>query len=226
MIEDGPFTTANVLWIERARSGPGNVPGYHVESSTYSLITAFLSGLHGIHKEVPENLGPKAVSLPNLEVVQDACLKEFGRSRNMKKAYLTAAVSTLTSLQKPLTIHQTSILQWCLTFSSPRNVSEKVPVSELGKESMEPSQTTGMRCTCCQNFQNLNVGPYLPFTTCRDGQKYAGIYLYNKEANKVSGCPAHAPSIQAVMDAIKTQSRAKGAAATWQHGDAMTIKDL
>jgi len=58
MIEDGPFTTANVLQIERARSGPCNVPGYHVKSSTYSLITVFLSGLHGILKEVPENLGP------------------------------------------------------------------------------------------------------------------------------------------------------------------------
>lgn len=29
----------------------------------------------------------KAVSLPNLKVVQDACLEEFGRSKNTKKAY-------------------------------------------------------------------------------------------------------------------------------------------
>ncbi|KAF8226398.1 hypothetical protein L208DRAFT_1380227 [Tricholoma matsutake] len=58
MIEDGEFTPANVLWIERVRSGPGDVPSYHVELSTYLLITALLSGLHGIHKEVPENSGP------------------------------------------------------------------------------------------------------------------------------------------------------------------------
>jgi hypothetical protein len=29
----------------------------------------------------------KAVSLPNLKVVQDACLEEFGKSKNTKKAY-------------------------------------------------------------------------------------------------------------------------------------------
>ncbi|KAF8232507.1 hypothetical protein L208DRAFT_1377624 [Tricholoma matsutake] len=58
MIEDGPFTPANVLQIERARSGPGDVPSYHVELSTCLLITALLSGLHGICKEVPENSGP------------------------------------------------------------------------------------------------------------------------------------------------------------------------
>jgi holliday junction resolvase YEN1 len=58
MIDDGPFTPANILWIERVRSGPGNVPGYCVELSTYSLITALLSGLHGIRREVPANSGP------------------------------------------------------------------------------------------------------------------------------------------------------------------------
>ena len=58
MIDDGPFTPANVLRIERARSGPGDVPGYRVELSTYSLITALLSGLRGIRREVPENSGP------------------------------------------------------------------------------------------------------------------------------------------------------------------------
>jgi hypothetical protein len=62
MIEDGPFTPANVLRIERARSGPGDVPGYRVELSTYSLITALVSGLHGIRKEVPENSGPRPLT--------------------------------------------------------------------------------------------------------------------------------------------------------------------
>ena len=61
---------------------------------------------------------------------------------------------------------------------------------------------------------------------CRNGQKYAGAYVYDMETDIVSGCPARAPSVHAVMDAIKTWSGAKGAAATWQHAKAMTIEDL
>jgi hypothetical protein len=62
MIDDGPFTPANILRIERAKSGPGDVPGYHVELSTYSLITALLSGLRGIRTQVPENSGPRPLT--------------------------------------------------------------------------------------------------------------------------------------------------------------------
>ena len=63
MIEDGLFTLINVPWIERVRSGPGNIPGYHVELSIYSFITTLLSGLHGLHGQVPENSRPSFLDI-------------------------------------------------------------------------------------------------------------------------------------------------------------------
>lgn len=61
---------------------------------------------------------------------------------------------------------------------------------------------------------------------CRDGQKYAGPYIFDESTQQVSGCPARAPSVRAVIDAINTKASAKGAAATRQHAEALTIEDL
>ena len=60
----------------------------------------------------------------------------------------------------------------------------------------------------------------------RDDQKYAGVYSYDKKTDVVSGCPAKAPIVHTVMKAIKTREVSKGAAATRQHAEAMTIEDL
>lgn len=62
--------------------------------------------------------------------------------------------------------------------------------------------------------------------TCRDDQKYAGEYSYDKKTDTVLGCPARAPAVAAVHDAVKTWSGVKGAAATRQHAEAMTIEEL
>ncbi|KAJ7616035.1 hypothetical protein FB45DRAFT_1106987 [Roridomyces roridus] len=56
--------------------------------------------------------------------------------------------------------------------------------------------------------------------------KYAGKYQYDEETEKVSGCPARAPEIEAFMKCIKTKTRVKGEAATRRHAEAMTIEDL
>lgn len=60
----------------------------------------------------------------------------------------------------------------------------------------------------------------------RDDHKYAGNYSYNRETDLVSGCPAKAPIVHTVMKAIKTRAVSKGAAATRQHAEAITIEDL
>jgi hypothetical protein len=65
MIDDGPFTPANVLRIEHARLGPtqaAGVPGYRVELTTYSLVNATVSKLHGIRGPVPSSNGPRPKS--------------------------------------------------------------------------------------------------------------------------------------------------------------------
>ena len=55
MITDGTFTPANVLRIDRARYGPicsDGVPGYRVELTTRSLVSAVLSKLRGLRGPV------------------------------------------------------------------------------------------------------------------------------------------------------------------------------
>ncbi|KAF8239578.1 PIN domain-like protein, partial [Tricholoma matsutake] len=106
MIKDGPFTPANVLWIERARSGPGDVPSYCVELSTYLLITALLSGLHGIRKEVPENSGPHPLTfvwIPAsiLHMALPVLVKQF----EVKKAQLVSnSISCIVTLNLTCTL--------------------------------------------------------------------------------------------------------------------------
>ncbi|KAJ7473394.1 hypothetical protein FB451DRAFT_1468164 [Mycena latifolia] len=58
------------------------------------------------------------------------------------------------------------------------------------------------------------------------GGKYAGVYKYDEETEKVTGCPARAPEIQAFMKCIKTKARVKGEAATRRHAEATTIEDM
>ena len=58
-ISDGPFTPANILQVIVAKAGPGGIPGFCVELSTYSLIAALLSGLKGLPGSVPLSSGPR-----------------------------------------------------------------------------------------------------------------------------------------------------------------------
>lgn len=60
----------------------------------------------------------------------------------------------------------------------------------------------------------------------RDGTRYAGEYKYDEETGKVSGCPARAASIETFIKAVRTKAGVKGAAATRNHAEAMTIEDL
>lgn len=48
----------------------------------------------------------------------------------------------------------------------------------------------------------------------------------DQETKEVSGCPARAPSVIAVLDAIETKASAKGEAATCNHAKTITIEDL
>ena len=61
---------------------------------------------------------------------------------------------------------------------------------------------------------------------CRDGQKYANSYSYDEATDKVSGCPARAPSVDAIREAVKTRSGVKGAAASRQHAEALSLEEL
>ncbi|KAF9060116.1 hypothetical protein BDP27DRAFT_1494686 [Rhodocollybia butyracea] len=61
----------------------------------------------------------------------------------------------------------------------------------------------------------------------RDGEKYAGeAYHYDKRTGIVSGNPAHSHLINTFQRIMKTKAAAKGVAATRNHAEAMTVKDV
>ncbi|TRM70318.1 hypothetical protein BD626DRAFT_563974 [Schizophyllum amplum] len=59
-----------------------------------------------------------------------------------------------------------------------------------------------------------------------DGTKYAGEYKYNSGSKEVLGCPARASHVKAFITMIKNRDNAKGASATRNHAEAMTLEDL
>ena len=79
-------------------------------------------------------------------------------------------------------------------------------------------------------FHSHGNGPGSKLTsvgTPRDsGGRYSGQYLYDEAMDVVTGCPARAPVVLAVMKAIKTMNRVKGMRANRQHAEAITIEEL
>ena len=60
----------------------------------------------------------------------------------------------------------------------------------------------------------------------RDNDQYSGEYSFDEKQGKVHGCPARAPVVRSVMQAAKTRACAKGASATQNHAEAMTIEEI
>ncbi|KAJ7795219.1 hypothetical protein B0H14DRAFT_2532529 [Mycena olivaceomarginata] len=96
-------------------------------------------------------------------------------------------------------------LELCLT--------QKCIVEGLGKSTAE-----GLHGAWAKYWDELQV--ILP------GGKYAGAYQYDEDTDKVTGCPARAPEIQAFLKCIKNKSRIKGEAATRRHAEATAIEDM
>ena len=60
----------------------------------------------------------------------------------------------------------------------------------------------------------------------RDNDQYAGEYSFDEKQGEVRGCPARAPSVGSVIQVVKTRARTKGASATRNHAEAMTIEEI
>ncbi|KAJ6458538.1 hypothetical protein C8R45DRAFT_843762 [Mycena sanguinolenta] len=58
------------------------------------------------------------------------------------------------------------------------------------------------------------------------GDKYSGPYHLDESSGIVTGCPARAQIIQTFLKVIKNKSGVKGAAATRNHAEAMTMADM
>ena len=64
------------------------------------------------------------------------------------------------------------------------------------------------------------------FINSEGNGKYAGAYKLDDDTGEVSGCPARSLSVKDVMKAIKNKANKKGASATRNHAEAMTLDDL
>lgn len=60
----------------------------------------------------------------------------------------------------------------------------------------------------------------------RDEGKYAGEYRYDEATGIISGCPARAQSIRDLVKAVRARDKKKGAAASRNHAEALSIEDL
>jgi hypothetical protein len=60
----------------------------------------------------------------------------------------------------------------------------------------------------------------------RDNDRYSGEYSYDEKRGEVHGCPARAPAVRSVLQAVKIRARAKGASATRNHAEAITIEEI
>lgn len=60
----------------------------------------------------------------------------------------------------------------------------------------------------------------------RDGDKYAGEYNYDDETDKLTGCPARAGIVASLVKIVKVRSVEKGASATRNHAEAISVEDM
>ncbi|PPQ82236.1 hypothetical protein CVT26_009348 [Gymnopilus dilepis] len=59
-----------------------------------------------------------------------------------------------------------------------------------------------------------------------DGDRYAGKYELNEATGEVRGCPARSQNILDILHCVKVRAKSKGASATRNHADAMTIEEI
>ncbi|KAJ7151417.1 hypothetical protein C8R43DRAFT_1087984 [Mycena crocata] len=69
-------------------------------------------------------------------------------------------------------------------------------------------------------------GAFAKLWDTMQGDKYAGPYHFNEGTDTVTGCPARAQLIQSFLKVVKNKSGVKGAAATRNHAEAMSIADM
>ncbi|KAK7057802.1 hypothetical protein R3P38DRAFT_3546631 [Favolaschia claudopus] len=96
-------------------------------------------------------------------------------------------------------------------------ITQKCLVEGLGK-----STADGIHGAYAKYWDNM----YGPLYCCLDGDKYAGEYHWNDETNKVTGCPARAGIVKSLVKIIKIRDGEKGAAATRNHAEAMSVEDM
>ncbi|KAF8798245.1 hypothetical protein BYT27DRAFT_7264839 [Phlegmacium glaucopus] len=69
-------------------------------------------------------------------------------------------------------------------------------------------------------------GAFASYWDTIDNDCYSGAYSYDEKQDKVLGCPARASAVRSVLRAVKTRAHTKGALATRNHAEAITIEEI
>ena len=150
-------------------------------------------------------------------------LKEVVKERWENREGTTCSLGIqLMSWRKLSKSCQMGILRWHLRCSSSKNVSQTVWAPALQMVFMVHLQPIGIQC-------KHNRSPSTDWLTGflnRDNDWYSGEYSYDEKEGEVHGCPARAPAVRSVLQAVKTRAHTKGASATRNHAEAITIEEI
>ncbi|EDR06825.1 uncharacterized protein LACBIDRAFT_299726 [Laccaria bicolor S238N-H82] len=116
--------------------------------------------------------------------------------------------------------------------------SEGIPTDELEKAFTNPPNrysamavemflvqkcfVQGLRKDTAYGIQ----GAFAKYWDTMNGDKYAGDYRLDDKTGEVTGCPARAPAVMAVIHAVKVRAVEKGHAASRNHAEAITVEEM
>ncbi|KAJ7873996.1 hypothetical protein B0H14DRAFT_3556286 [Mycena olivaceomarginata] len=69
-------------------------------------------------------------------------------------------------------------------------------------------------------------GAFSKYWDMMHGDEYAGEYNYDDETDKLTGCPARVGIVASLVKIVKVRSVEKGAAATRNHAEAISVEDM
>ncbi|KAL1746855.1 hypothetical protein HDZ31DRAFT_33269 [Schizophyllum fasciatum] len=170
--------------------------------------------------------GTSASSIAELRRVRDKGAEQYGKAKNTQtnykgyirrcKGFLAQVVANRRQLQVKDDM-DTDVLE----------LSLDKPPNKHSAEALEMFIT--QKCLaedCTRSTSEGAQAAWKRYWDEMDGTKYRGEYKYDEATECVTGNPAQAPGVRAIIDIVKKRHKKKGEAANREHADAMTIQDL
>ncbi|KAI4526175.1 hypothetical protein K525DRAFT_189781 [Schizophyllum commune Loenen D] len=170
--------------------------------------------------------GTTASSIAELRRARDKGVEQYGKAKNTQtnykgyirrcKGFLAQVVANRRQLQVKDDM-DTDVLELALD----------KPPNKHSAEALEMFIT--QKCLaedCTRSTSEGAQAAWKRYWDEMDGTKYRGEYKYDEATERVTGNPAQAPGVRAIVDIVKKRHKKKGEAANREHADAMTIQDL
>ncbi|KAJ7611843.1 hypothetical protein FB45DRAFT_843944 [Roridomyces roridus] len=175
----------------------------------------------------------ETAELDTLQSKKDALHKEFSKSQKTRKAYdgyLARARAFVKDITKERRLKEAKTPGWQNEDGLDTDLLEKALEGPPNKHSAAALELfITQKCVvegCKKSTADGIHGAFADYWDNLGKGKYAGAYKLEEETGKVTGCPARAPEIEALMKCVKTKTLVKGEAATRRHAEAMAIEDI